>query len=193
MYGLDVHKAIVDNIYENTNDYNHETFQLPNYVRELINDNRLGIKTGEGLFRKENSQVYDIKTKKYRDVKVYEMPYIDKVIENFKVGNYKEGIQIILKDNSKEAKICVRFLIDYIVYSLRISREVAEKISDCDIAMAEGFNWVPPLALLELIGKDNCRNIAMDIYQKDRKIIEEIFNDKIETKYPYEKFMKAKR
>ena len=193
MYGLDVHKAIVDNIYEHTNDYNHATFQLPNYVREHINNNRLGIKTGEGLFRKENSQVYVIKTKKYRDINVYEIPYIDNVIENFKVGNYKEGIQIILKDNSEEAKICVRFLIDYIIYSLRISREVAEKVSDCDIAMAEGFNWVPPFALLELIGKDNCRNIAMDIYQKDRKVIEKIFNDKIETKYSYEKFMKAKR
>lgn len=34
--GLDVHKAIVDNIYENTADYVHEKFVLPAYVQQLI-------------------------------------------------------------------------------------------------------------------------------------------------------------
>ena len=47
--GLDVHKAIVDNIYENTNDYVHEKFVLPTFVQELIDEGRLGRKTRQGL------------------------------------------------------------------------------------------------------------------------------------------------
>ena len=31
--GLDVHKAIVDNIYEDTHDHAHETFVLPEFVQ----------------------------------------------------------------------------------------------------------------------------------------------------------------
>jgi 3-hydroxyacyl-CoA dehydrogenase len=49
--GLDVHKAIVDNIYENTNDYVHERFVLPGYVQKLIDQKKLGRKTGEGLYK----------------------------------------------------------------------------------------------------------------------------------------------
>jgi 3-hydroxyacyl-CoA dehydrogenase len=66
--GLDVHKAIVDNIYENTNDYVHEKFVLPGYVQKLIDQKKLGRKTGEGLYKliKNDSgdkrmMVYDIK------------------------------------------------------------------------------------------------------------------------------------
>lgn len=38
--GLDVHKAIVDNIYENTSDYVHEQFVLPAYVQKLIDEKK---------------------------------------------------------------------------------------------------------------------------------------------------------
>ena len=49
--GLDVHKAIVDNIYENTNDYVHEKFVLPAYAQKLIDEKKLGRKSGEGLYK----------------------------------------------------------------------------------------------------------------------------------------------
>ncbi len=49
--GLDVHKAIVDNIYENTNDYAHDTFILPDFVQKLVEDGKLGRKSGGGLYQ----------------------------------------------------------------------------------------------------------------------------------------------
>ena len=65
--GLDVHKAIVDNIYENTQDYANETFIFPTYSKNLVLENRLGAKTGSGLYktiREDNGSiikyVYDI-------------------------------------------------------------------------------------------------------------------------------------
>lgn len=181
--GLDVHKAIVDNIYENTNDYAHSTFILPNYTNNLIKEGKLGDKTEEGLYKINENKVFDIQTNKYRDIKDYNIPFIDKVIEKFKVADYKEGIQIILQDNSKEAKICREFLINYIIYSIRISNEVAEGIYDCDIAMAEGFNWIPPYALAQVMGEEYIKKI----------LPEDVLKYKIQSKYPYEKFLKAKR
>lgn len=46
--GLDIHKAIVDNIYENTCDYSHESFVIPDYVTTLIKNGHMGKKTGGG-------------------------------------------------------------------------------------------------------------------------------------------------
>ena len=72
--GLDVHKAIVDNIYENTNDYVHNKFVLPEYVQKLIDQKKLGRKSGEGLYKliknesgDKRMMVYDIKLGIYRD------------------------------------------------------------------------------------------------------------------------------
>ena len=49
--GLDVHKAIVDNIYTHTDDFFHDTFLLPEFVKTSIARNRLGRKSGAGLYR----------------------------------------------------------------------------------------------------------------------------------------------
>ncbi len=188
--GLDVHKAIVDNIYENTNDYAHETFKLPNYVLDLIEDGRYGVKSGEGLYRNQD-EVYDINTEEYRKKVNYKIDFIDKVIEKFKIGEYEEGLESILSDKSAEAEICSRFLIDYVLYSLSTSKNIAENISDCDIAMAEGFNWIPPIALLEFIGEERFKKIAKKYY--NTKFIEEVIVKNLKSNYQYEKFLKAKR
>lgn len=57
--GLDVHKAIVDNIYENTNDYVHEKFVLPSYVQKLIDEKKLGRKSGQGLYKLIKNDIGD--------------------------------------------------------------------------------------------------------------------------------------
>jgi 3-hydroxyacyl-CoA dehydrogenase len=49
--GLDVHKAIVDNLYELTNDYVHDKFVMPSYVQHLIDNGMLGRKAGQGLYK----------------------------------------------------------------------------------------------------------------------------------------------
>ena len=188
-----MHKAIVDNIYENTNDYMHETFKLPDYINELIKNNKLGTKTGEGLYKDDGKKVYDINKKCYREIKEYKIDFIDKVIEKFKVGDYEEGINVILNDKSKEAKICIELLVDYIIYSIWSSIEVAENTTDCDIAMAEGFNWIPPYCLLELIGKEKCIKVGLEDLKIDTKIIEKVFSNDFKSEYQYQRFLKAKR
>ena len=53
--GLDVHQAIVKNIYENTCDYEHNSFVLPAFVQEMIREKRLGRKSGAGLYKTGSS------------------------------------------------------------------------------------------------------------------------------------------
>ena len=75
--GLDVHKAIVDNVYENTSDYAKDTFILPDFVKKLVEEKKLGRKSGMGLYQlvrydngfKRNT-VFDINTGLYRDVMI---------------------------------------------------------------------------------------------------------------------------
>ena len=97
--GLDVHKAIVDNIYRNTCDYAHHTFVLPNYIEQLILENKLGRKTGAGLYRtivdetgKKIVEVFDILTKQYRPVRNYKFRFAEDMKEFLSNGRYKEAM-----------------------------------------------------------------------------------------------------
>ena len=92
--GLDVHKAIVENIYDNTNDYAHETFIMPRFSLKLISENRLGRKSGGGLYKTvihdsgiKIHQVYDIETQTYRDVIKYTFPFVETIVKALKIGD----------------------------------------------------------------------------------------------------------
>ena len=53
LVGWDIHRAIVDNVYENTNDEVRETNKLPGYMATLMEKGVLGNKSGGGFFKKD--------------------------------------------------------------------------------------------------------------------------------------------
>lgn len=173
--GLDVYKSIVDNIYYNANDFDKSKFKMPNYVNTLIKAGKLGNKTTGGLYSviinqngEKNKMFFDIATKKYINTRKYCFDFIIKINSLLENGDYKAAFKCLAKDESKEGKICKTILKDYIDYSILIVKELKYDLSIADDAMAEGFNWCPPLALSNVL-----------------------FGTSYKTKYDYRKFFKA--
>lgn len=190
--GLDVHKAIVDNVYKNSKGNDKESFRLPKYVDDLIKKGNIGFKANNGFYKKENGKqlVYDISTKEYREVIKYNFYYLNNVLNYYKKAKYKEGIEIIKNDNSQECKICMYFMLKYIVYSIETCKMLCDNVSYCDSAMANGFNWLPPLALIDLLGgveevRDLCKKHLNKDYSK-------LFENIPKSEFDYRKFIKAK-
>lgn len=158
--GLDVHKAIVDNLYENTCDYAQESFVLPKFVNELIKEGKLGRKSGEGLYKMEVHEdgskklfVYDILTKTYREKMKYVFPFAQSMIQDIRYGDYESALRSLVFNHSLEAKLCLEFLLKYILYSLYTVKQVGYEIDAADDVMATGFNWCPPMAMAKALGK----------------------------------------
>ncbi len=196
--GLDVHKAIVENIYENTSDYAHDSFLLPPFAQKLVEEGKLGRKAGKGLYQIVQDEdgirkkmVYDINTGMYRECIPYVFPFAEKMKKYIAEGNYKEAFERLMNNRSQEAEICRSFLLRYIVYSLYCTAEVGYSADAADDVMATGFNWCPPLAMAEAI------STVTDI----KYLIREMFPEKSgivltglqPSKYDYRRYFKSGR
>lgn len=201
--GLDVHKAIVDNIYKNTDDYAHDTFVLPKFVDKLVEEGKLGRKSGCGLYqlvRYDNDfkrqTVLDINTGMYRDVIPYVFPFADKMKNYFVEGDYQKAFEQLVNNHSQEADICRHFLLNYIVYSLYAAKAVGYTVEAADDVMATGFNWCPPLAMYQALStvanvpaliRENLADVCKKIN------IDELLAEVKPSKYDYRLYFKSGR
>ncbi|MBR1385008.1 MAG: 3-hydroxyacyl-CoA dehydrogenase family protein, partial [Ruminococcus sp.] len=201
--GLDVHKAIVDNVYENTNDYARETFILPEFVKKLVEEKKLGRKSGMGLYQlvkyengfKRNT-VLDLNTGFYRDVIPYVFPFADKMKKYIKEGDYNKAFERLVNNHSQEAEICLSFLLKYIVYSLYATEEVGYTIEAADDVMATGFNWCPPLAMYQALS--TVADVPSIIRERLPEICEKVDIDRLladvkPSRYDYRLYFKSGR
>lgn len=200
--GLDVHKAIVDNLHDNTNDYANDTFVLPDYVQSLIEGGKLGRKKGEGLYKTirydnglKRSTVFDLKTGLYRDKMQYVFPFSEKMKKHIRIGDYTKAIEVLIGNHSNEANICISFLLKYIVYSLYAADEIGDTIEAADDVMAAGFNWCPPLALFQALSSvDNVsRLIAERTGLYDQVDVDKLLQKTKASKYDFRRYFKSGR
>lgn len=201
--GLDVHKAIVDNLYENTNDYVHETFVMPQYVQELIDKGMLGRKAKQGLYKlikndsgEKRMMVWDIKEGQFRDEIKYNFPFALRMKEYLKVGDYDQAMLELINNRSQEADICLRFLLRYIIYALYTAEHVGYDLRVADDVMATGFTWCPPFAMMEAFSRV-CDLGALMKKRLSPEIlsavdIDHILSLQIKSKYDYRIYFKAK-
>ena len=201
--GLDVHKAIVDNIYENTNDYAHDTFVLPQFVQKLIAEGRLGRKSRGGLYQRikyENGlvrdTVYDINTGLYRDIIPYVFPFADKMRRRIAEGDYVKAFDRLVNNHSQEAEICLSFLLKYIIYSLYATEQVGYTVEAADDVMATGFNWCPPMAMYQALS--TVINVPDLIKERLPEICKKVEVDRLladvkPSKYDYRIYFKSGR
>ncbi len=201
--GLDVHKAIVDNVYQSTEDYARNAFILPAYVQNLIDRGKLGKKCGEGLYktiRNESGEkrilVYDINTGEYRDEIDYAFPFALEMKSLIREGNYDDAIRVLLTNHSQEAQIALRFLLDYIVYSLYIAQTVGYEPGVADDVMATGFTWCPPFALMEAFSHVCEVGSLLETYYSAESLssigVRHYIESPIKSQYDYRIFFKAR-
>ncbi|MCB1191640.1 MAG: 3-hydroxyacyl-CoA dehydrogenase family protein [Leptospiraceae bacterium] len=157
--GLDVHKAIVDNLYSETRDSAHETFKLPGYIQKLIDGGNLGAKSGQGLFKrtktpdgKREKAVYNISTGNYDPYPKFDIPFTKQAANRIANSDYKGAMNIVKEASGFEAELCRYFIARYISYSLSIVGEVVDNKENADAAMGFGFNWVPASAFVDFLG-----------------------------------------
>jgi hypothetical protein len=157
LVGWDIHRAIVDNVYENTDDEAHETLKLPAYMDKLMEKGVLGNKTDRGFFAKMGGtrHVLDPVSGDYNPVAEQKLPslaYIETVSELYRQGRYREGFAAFLEADGDEAALARKVIAGYVSYAFHRVGEVTKTLDGIDRIMGTGFNWAPPGVLVDVMG-----------------------------------------
>jgi 3-hydroxyacyl-CoA dehydrogenase len=157
LVGWDIHRAIVDNVFEKTKDEAHATLRLPDSMATLMDRGVLGDKTGGGFFKRDGKKrlVLDIGSGDYRpleEVLLPDMSYVDAIADLYAQGRYEEGMQAFLAAEGDEAALARKVVAGYVSYAFHRVGEVAEDIGAIDRIMGMGFNWAPPSVLVDVMG-----------------------------------------
>ncbi len=160
LVGWDIHRAIVDNVFEKTADEAHATLELPAYMAKLMEKGTLGDKSGAGFFKRDGKArlALDVASGDYKPVDEIALPplgYIDDVSSLYRQGRYEEGIQVFLAADGDEAALARKVIAGYISYAFHRAGEVTETITGIDLIMGAGFNWAPPSVLVDTMGADS--------------------------------------
>ncbi|MGO9603412.1 MAG: 3-hydroxyacyl-CoA dehydrogenase family protein [Candidatus Binataceae bacterium] len=168
LVGWDVHKAIVDNVYQNCEDEAHACFKLPAFMEKGIKQGRLGDKTPQqgGFYRKEGKETLalDPATGTHAPLKKpAPIEFVEKMKSFNHVGKYGQAMAVLRDAKGAEADLCRRVVLGYVSYGLNRVGEVAETPHDVDTIMSYGFNWAPPTAIVDLIGVRETLKMLSDL------------------------------
>jgi len=163
LVGWDVHKAIVDNLWTNTFDVAHGSFQLPAYMQRGIDRGHLGRKTRDkgGFFRvtgkgaDAQTFVLEPESGDYRPLAEIAPPlpaFVERMKGAIKSGRHTGAMEVLCTADGPHAELLRKILLGYISYGLGLVGSVVERARDVDRIMGFGFHWAPPGMLVDAIG-----------------------------------------
>ncbi|PKG23580.1 3-hydroxyacyl-CoA dehydrogenase/enoyl-CoA hydratase family protein [Niallia nealsonii] len=142
LVGLDTFSYVVKNIQERSSNHSEKGFYImPPFMEEMIEQNLLGRKTGNGFYRKTKSgiEALDYQTMQYQRVEKKKLP--------------EKELQEFIYEDSQDAKFLWESIMPFLLYSAALLGEIADTIYEIDEAVKLGFNWEKgPFEIWDSIG-----------------------------------------
>ena len=153
LVGIDTLVHVAKNCFDSlTKDAARSTFEVPEFVRDLVAAGRLGRKTSAGFYKKTAAEllVYDVKTKDYR---TQEKVRFDSLGAIKNEEDPKKRLKKLVFADDVAGKFAWHVLSRSLVYSALRLGEIADDIVSIDQAMRWGFNWdLGPFEAWDAIG-----------------------------------------
>ena len=143
LVGLDTFVHVADNCHASLEkDEDREIFQVPDFIRGMLEKKLLGDKTKGGFYKKTGPgiETYDPYTGTYRpkggDPEIKQASKIAA-----KVDDPKERLRRLVADPGKAGQFAWKVLSRSLAYSARRIREIVDDIDAIDDAMRWGYSW----------------------------------------------------
>lgn len=146
LVGIDIFVDICDHIRGSvTEEWEQRAFEVPTYLRDMLNRGWKGEKVGQGFFRrgvdsdgKRTIEVLDIEAMDYRPLEKLES---SSATEANKIKDPAERISAFVASDDAHGRFAWRVLSRLMVYSSWKLGEVTDETKGIDEAMKWGFGW----------------------------------------------------
>ncbi|MDB4944719.1 MAG: Enoyl-CoA hydratase [Labilithrix sp.] len=156
LVGLDTFMHVAANCYTSlTEDEDRDVFQVPDYIKKMVEKKLLGDKTKGGFFKRgadKQIQTLDPKTLEYRPKGGDES--IKAATKGLsKIENPRERVKKLVADQGKAGEFARKILYKSLSYSARRIGEIADSVIAIDDAMKWGYNWeLGPFEVWDALG-----------------------------------------
>ncbi len=146
MAGVDTLVHVCDNVHASVpDDEARDTFLVPDFVRKMVADKRLGDKTGVGFYKKSKSETGERVTLTLDpasgEYKPAQKVRIDSLGVAKNLDDAGDRLRNTVYAEDRAGQFAWPLMRDTLVYSANRVPEIADSISEIDRAMRWGFNW----------------------------------------------------
>ncbi|MEO0250515.1 MAG: 3-hydroxyacyl-CoA dehydrogenase/enoyl-CoA hydratase family protein, partial [candidate division WOR-3 bacterium] len=168
LVGLDVLASVATHLQERLGTPEEKAlFELPPIVQKMLQENRLGEKTGIGFYRRlpdGTIEALDIETDTYRPRQKPRFQHL----EPYQNLPLSERLQALVSHDSREGRFLWRLISEGLVYTALHAPELADEPVTIDDAIKWGFNWeLGPFEIWDALG---VQQVAQRLEQEGRSV-----------------------
>lgn len=153
LVGIDTLAHVAKNCLDSlTHDPERSVFEIPSFVKQLLETGRLGRKTGAGFYKKVGKDilVLDLGTGEYREQQPVQYESLDALKGARGAG---ERLKRLISGSDAAAQFAWGTLSRTLCYSASLLGEITDDLVSIDRAMRWGFNWeLGPFEAWDAIG-----------------------------------------
>lgn len=158
LVGLDTLVHVANGLYANLpQDERHKVFSLPIFIQQMLDNNWLGSKTGQGFYKKIKNKkgeseikTLDLSTMDYRKRKKASFPVLKKTKS---IENVENRFAVLIAAKDKAGAFYRKHFGALFAYVSHRITEIADDLYKIDDAMKSGFGWEHgPFQIWDAIG-----------------------------------------
>ncbi|WP_039043422.1 3-hydroxyacyl-CoA dehydrogenase/enoyl-CoA hydratase family protein [Sporosarcina sp. ZBG7A] len=150
--GLDTFMHVAKNVYDKTEGEEQAVFELPEFMKKMIDNGWIGAKAKQGFFVKKGKEIFEIdsSTLEYGLVKKMKTPSIEMAKQQKGLGN---RVKSLVYADDRTGELLWSILAPTLLYSADMHGKIADTIVSIDNAMKWGFGWQQgPFEVWDAIG-----------------------------------------
>jgi 3-hydroxyacyl-CoA dehydrogenase len=162
--GLDTFSHVTQNCFDSLpNDEEHNVFESPSFIKEMIEKKLLGRKTKQGFYKKEKGMlsVLNVNSMEYEPKKKVKFDSIEGAKKKTLLN---DKLKFILDSSDKASTFVKEMNVFVCSYAANRVFEISDSIEDIDNSMKWGFNWNKgPFEICDIIGVKSFVKLAREM------------------------------
>ncbi|WP_404329777.1 3-hydroxyacyl-CoA dehydrogenase NAD-binding domain-containing protein [Mesobacillus maritimus] len=138
--GLDTFYHVANNVYEQVDGAEKEVFEVPEFLKEMVNRGWLGSKSGQGFFKKQGKEILELDptTLEYGPRKKLKTAAVEASKQQKGTAN---KMKALVYADDRAGQLLWNVFSPVFIYSAELLGTIADDIVSIDNAMKWGFGW----------------------------------------------------